>query len=318
MLSVVIPMYNSEKTVADTLASILEGVKMLSEVLVVDDCSLDASRSIVSAISKVDDRVKLLVAPRNIGPGPARNLGLERATSPYVSFFDADDIMIGQSIDVTLRELARLKADMAICPYNLQLSREYNTTGRMQPRDQAIFGDLFKFEDIRVINPNKNLHILTLTNYPWNKIFETNFAKRNIKFPDLKLHEDIIPHWNTILSCDNILFVNSPIANYFCSPFGLNASNVRSFARIQLVQALRDLKNNVIDRAEDVDLYHVYIDFSVDALLWAAGMVDPDLRPTLKKHIFDFLSDQPKRLLDMSFRRDGDLVHRVANLLELT
>lgn len=88
-LSVVIPAYNEEKTVAQVIDTVL-AVDLVGEVIVVDDCSTDRTSNIVQAIADTNDRVRLLRHEVNQGKGAALRTGFQGATLPFVIVQDAD------------------------------------------------------------------------------------------------------------------------------------------------------------------------------------------------------------------------------------
>ena len=90
LFSIIIPLYNKEKTVKRTLQSILTQSYRDFEVVVVDDGSKDKSYEVVKSIA--DNRVKLF-SKTNGGVSSARNFGLQKAQGKWTMFFDADDEM---------------------------------------------------------------------------------------------------------------------------------------------------------------------------------------------------------------------------------
>jgi glycosyltransferase involved in cell wall biosynthesis len=105
-LSVVMPAFDAQRTVAAAIGSALAQTVTDLEVLVVDDGSRDATVAEVRRIAGTDARVHLL-EQANAGPSAARNLALEVAQAPVVAFLDADDLMLP---DYAERMLARLQA----------------------------------------------------------------------------------------------------------------------------------------------------------------------------------------------------------------
>lgn len=89
MISVVIPLYNKEKSIAQTLECVLNQTYKDFEIVVVDDGSKDNSAAIVEQF--VDSRI-LLIRQANGGVSAARNRGIEEAQGEYVAFLDADDV----------------------------------------------------------------------------------------------------------------------------------------------------------------------------------------------------------------------------------
>ena len=90
MISVIIPLYNASRFIAETLASVQSQTYSDWECIVVDDGSTDNSAAIVKNIAVSDERIKY-VYQENAGPSAARNHGLQLAKGEYVQFLDADD-----------------------------------------------------------------------------------------------------------------------------------------------------------------------------------------------------------------------------------
>ncbi|MBN1983386.1 MAG: glycosyltransferase family 2 protein [Chitinivibrionales bacterium] len=88
-ISIVVPLYNKEKEIGETLASILRQTMADFELIIVDDCSTDNSLSIASAIS--DNRISIITQKENSGVSVARNIGISHAASRFIAFIDADD-----------------------------------------------------------------------------------------------------------------------------------------------------------------------------------------------------------------------------------
>jgi len=90
LFSIVIPLYNKEGYVGDTLDSVLAQEYDNYEVLVVDDGSTDGSAALVASYAEQDARIRL-IKQENGGVSVARNRGMTEATAPYFAFLDADD-----------------------------------------------------------------------------------------------------------------------------------------------------------------------------------------------------------------------------------
>jgi len=88
MLSVVIPLYNKEDSIEQTLKSVISQSVTQFEIIVVDDGSTDRSLEIVRSFS--DERIKI-ISKENGGVSSARNIGIQEAQFTYIAFLDADD-----------------------------------------------------------------------------------------------------------------------------------------------------------------------------------------------------------------------------------
>ena len=89
-VSVIIPVYNGEDHLVETLECVLMQDLYNIEVICVDDGSSDRSAEIVSALAQTDSRLRL-VQQKNAGPGKARNRGIDEARGEFLTFLDADD-----------------------------------------------------------------------------------------------------------------------------------------------------------------------------------------------------------------------------------
>lgn len=102
LISVIIPAYNAEKTIQETIESVLQQTLSDFEILVINDGSTDRTLEIVSQID--DARLRVFSYP-NAGVAPTRNRGLTQATGEYISFLDADDLWTPDKLEAQLKAL---------------------------------------------------------------------------------------------------------------------------------------------------------------------------------------------------------------------
>jgi glycosyltransferase involved in cell wall biosynthesis len=96
LISVIIPAYNAEKTIEDTVKSVLNQSFSDFELIVINDGSQDATLDILSKIK--DSRLKVFTHS-NSGPQVSRNRGIKEATGQYISFLDADDLWTSDKLE---------------------------------------------------------------------------------------------------------------------------------------------------------------------------------------------------------------------------
>lgn len=92
LVSVIMPIYNAEKYLEETLNSIFIQDYKEIEIVLVDDCSKDSSAEIIARIRSQHPEVIYYLQEKNMGAGAARNKALELARGQYVAFLDSDDI----------------------------------------------------------------------------------------------------------------------------------------------------------------------------------------------------------------------------------
>jgi glycosyltransferase involved in cell wall biosynthesis len=101
-ISIITPVYNAEKTIAQTIQSVLEQTYRDFEFLIINDGSTDRTLEIISTFQ--DPRIQVFSYP-NSGHSISRNRGLENASGHYVSFLDADDIWTPEKLETQLTAL---------------------------------------------------------------------------------------------------------------------------------------------------------------------------------------------------------------------
>ncbi len=112
-LSVIIPNYNRESLIGETLTNILSQTRPPDELIVVDDGSTDGS---VDAIAAFGPAVTLL-RQANAGPATARNRGFAASSGEVIQFFDSDDLCSLNKLEAQLAALDRSGADFAYSPW---------------------------------------------------------------------------------------------------------------------------------------------------------------------------------------------------------
>ena len=95
LISFIIPVFNGKDTIVPCMDSIISRLPNTDfEILVVDDCSKDNTREIVTNYSQTHPQVKLFCQPQNHRQGAARNRGLKEAKGDYITYIDADDLVL--------------------------------------------------------------------------------------------------------------------------------------------------------------------------------------------------------------------------------
>jgi glycosyltransferase involved in cell wall biosynthesis len=103
-VSVVVPCYNQARFLGEAIQSVLSQGYTDFEIIVVDDGSKDGTEEVASGYAKENSRVRL-IRQENRGLAAARNRGLAEAHGEYVVFLDSDDRLVGEALEVGVREL---------------------------------------------------------------------------------------------------------------------------------------------------------------------------------------------------------------------
>jgi glycosyltransferase involved in cell wall biosynthesis len=116
LLSIIIPTFNRAHLIGETLDSIALQTYQNWECIVVDDGSTDNSEEILSNYLKKDNRFKYLKRPqiKPKGANSCRNIGLENAKGNYIVFFDSDDLMTPDHLEIKLSSIIKNNCDYVI------------------------------------------------------------------------------------------------------------------------------------------------------------------------------------------------------------
>lgn len=101
LISIITPVFNSEKYISDTIDSVLSQTYTNWEMIIADDCSSDNSAEIIKKYT--DNRIKYFKLETNSGAAIARNKALEKARGNYIAFLDSDDIWKPEKLEKQLR-----------------------------------------------------------------------------------------------------------------------------------------------------------------------------------------------------------------------
>ncbi len=102
LVSIITAAYNSEKTIRETIGSVLRQSYGNWEMIIVDDGSTDCSVELIEELVKTDSRIRLQRNTENKGPAVSRNLGLGEAGGKYITFIDSDDIWLENFLSTTI------------------------------------------------------------------------------------------------------------------------------------------------------------------------------------------------------------------------
>jgi glycosyltransferase involved in cell wall biosynthesis len=113
LVSIVLPVFNREHLVARAIDSVLAQTFSNFELIIVDDCSTDSTRSVLERYRDTR-RVTLIFSEKNLGGGGARNLGISHASGSLIAFQDSDDIWLPMKLAEQVSRLERQK-DAGLC-----------------------------------------------------------------------------------------------------------------------------------------------------------------------------------------------------------
>ena len=197
-ISIIIPMFNTEKYVGECLDSLFVQTFQDFEIIVVDDCSTDKSRDIVKNYQpKFEDRLRLIESEKNSGsqPGIPRNLGISLATGKYLFFLDSDDALTETALEELYTLAENFQAEVVHCEKYFMIPDENFTTDKnFLTADAQLKADFVESPAFMTTNLDERIENFVSKKFDWSTC--TNFIRRdfllehNIKFPPILSSED--------------------------------------------------------------------------------------------------------------------------------
>lgn len=282
-VSVIVPVYNTERYLRRCLDSIVNQTLKELEIILVDDGSTDNSNRIMKEYElKYPDRVQVYTKD-NGGQGSARNLGIQKSKGKYIGFVDSDDYVDTRMFETMYQAAEQDQCDLVECHYHYlceegKKTKEYRTRGDIrQYRDQK---DMF-------INPQAS---------PCNKLFRREILMHaEVDFPEGIIYEDTSFFIKTIPFIQKERYVNERFYYYF-----LRGNSTMNANRSRKVGHIFPVLDNILDFYKDYGFYDTYQKeleyFCVKLLLCSSlsriGRIkDHEIAKELYNETFSFIRD---------------------------
>ena len=208
-VSIIIPVYNTEKYLRECLDSVLAQTMTEIEVLCVDDGSTDSSLAILREYAAKDPRLTLYTQDHQFA-GAARNLGIKHAVGKYLLFLDSDDVFDPQLVEKSYNRAEETEAD--ICVFGGELF--FDDSGKRCPAPNLCRPDLCPKEVFSAADYPDEIFSFT-TPASWNKIFRREFIiAEGIEFPKLRTAEDLVFVLSALACAKRITLLNEPLIGY--------------------------------------------------------------------------------------------------------
>lgn len=215
MISVIIPTYNREKTIVNSVKSVLNQTYKDIEIIIVDDNSTDNTFEVIRELN--DNRIKYIKLEKNYGACGARNIGIERSIGELIAFQDSDDIWHEDKLEKQIKFLTNTNSDVVACAFNFFS----NNRVQIKPSRQI---DNVEYDDI--IREN---FISTQTILGKRRCFiEDNFDVNMPRFQDWELVIRLCKKWN-------INFQAEPLVDVYLQDDSISKNNLNAIEALKLI-----------------------------------------------------------------------------------
>ena len=237
-ISVIIPVYNSEKYLKRCFDSILNNKYDNLEIIVVNDGSSDDSQKVIDMYKKDYPEKFISIVQKNQGIGATRNNGIKKATGKYIMFIDNDDY---------------IDEDYFITHINCILENDYDVviSGYKRVTDYKM---QFKVQLDEKYPWSRYVSIA-----PWGKLYKTDFLKKNdIKFLITPIGEDVYFNLQVNTITDNIKIIDYTGYNWYQNNVSVTNTINKKIKGINIINLLNTHygilkeKNSINDKNEKI------------------------------------------------------------------
>ena len=216
LISIIIPVYNAENFLKDTIRTVEEQTYKNWELIFVNDCSSDKSVEIIQNEMKKNEKIKLLQLKENSGAAVARNTGIREAKGRYIVFIDADDLW----------EREKLKKQIKF----------------MKEKDCAFSFTSYEFADEKGIGNGKIVRVPKKINYRealknttiWTStvMFDVKkLGKELIQMPNVKRGQDTATWWKVLKQIPYAYGIDEVLSYYRRTNDSLSSNKIRALKR---------------------------------------------------------------------------------------
>ncbi|WML36801.1 glycosyltransferase family 2 protein [Clostridium sp. OS1-26] len=257
-VSIIIPIYNSEKYLRTCLDSLINQTFEKIEIILVNDGSKDESLKIMNEYKAKDKRIKI-ISQENQGQGEARNNGIKIACGKYITFVDSDDWIAEDHIENLYEMAVNNNADISVC--NMVMVREKDL--------KNIKLEMFTIKEMIGEDAVKELLLdKQLKSYPCGKLYKKIiFIENNIFFPQKMFYEDLAIILQAFFFSNKVVFSNNYsyfyLQNSNSSTRNPNINNL--WDRLKALNMIKTffIEKNVFDKYKynykHLCLFHLYL-----------------------------------------------------------
>lgn len=215
LVSVIIPVFNAEKTIERAVRSVENQTYKNWELILVDDCSSDNSRKILKSLE--NKQIHSIHLNRNSGPANTRNAGIKAAKGDFIAFLDADDFWDAEKLEKQLSFMEKKDCAFSYTSYKFANEDGYSIKTRSMNVP----------EKLNYRKALKNTIIFTSTvMFDLRKV-----SKSGVYMIDVK-SEDTATWWKILKEVDYAYGLNEPLSSYCRSRDTLSSNKIEAIRRI--------------------------------------------------------------------------------------
>lgn len=241
LISVIVPVYNSQQYLERCVQSIEDQTYGNLEIILVDDGSSDNSSAICDSLAKKDHRIRV-IHKENGGASDARNAGVSAAEGEYITFVDCDDWIHEEMISILANALEKNTVNLAMCGYQVVNYEKFGSEGITSASSQKIYTGKQMLEQILYQK---------LSNSSWAILLSRELALK-IPFPKGQVYgEDLATIYQYFGNVQNAVYIPNKLYFYRNNPYGVT-HQLFNIKRLDLIDTVNEILGFVEKNAPEL------------------------------------------------------------------
>ncbi len=282
-ISVVMPVYNSNKYLEQALQSLVNQTFPFCEFICIDDGSTDNSGAILDRYAESDVRFRIF-HQENAGAGRARNFGMSHVRGKYTVFLDSNDIFYPNML-YELRERAEeTNADIVVCRYEQFLDENPDNIRFIE---RSIRNKYLPNKDVFNLNDFKEYAFQLFSGMAWNKLFKTDFLRNtNYNFLDLKNSNDTFFVFMNLFKAQKIAYIEDALLKYRVLKESI--SHAKDEHPLCFLDALQKIYVEIEKNNEFADLRISFLNRVASNTKWNFSLMSDETILSITKNVAQF------------------------------
>lgn len=275
-VSVIIPVYNSEKYIGKCIESVISQTFHDFEIILINDGSKDNSQKILEEYKqKYNDKI-VLIKQENMGVSKTRNNAIKLAKGDYIIFIDNDDYIDKEYVETFVKEIEKDDYDVVLGGYK-------------RPNEE---GKIIKELKLQQEEWSKFMIFA-----PWARIYKKDYLiKNDITFLPVNIGEDVYFNMQAMLLTDKIKIIDYIGYNWYFNTNSVSNTTQKNIKNLQVYELLNNCydilkQKNILEKHyEIIEMY--FIRYIVWFLLFSTKKVDSKTIKTEYDKIFSWLKSK--------------------------
>ena len=279
-ISVIVPVYNSERYLRQCLDSIVNQTFKDLEIICVNDGSKDSSAKILEEYASIDDRF-VIINQENGGAGKARNTGLKSARGKYLSFLDSDDFFEPTMLEKAHEKIEKDDSDFVVYRSDRYITKNDDYVNVIYTIIPTAIPPYSPFS-YRQLTENV---FKAFVGWAWDKLYRKSFVlEHELYFQEQRTTNDMLFVYSALIVAKKISVIDEVLAHQRVDAHG-SLSQTREKSWFCFYDALIALRDRIEKEGLMWELERDFINYSLHFSLWHYRTLAKKTRPLLKEKL---------------------------------